>query len=474
MSAARLAVVGAVGEAAGRPLRLIRCANASCAEARAACLASPPCDTVEVRPAGRRARGAAAPPPPPTATLRASFASFGSRVDPLLREEALLCRSLAAWARSGAVPPGAYAARHRRLLWRDHFCDEYAAPRGEALPDLGAALPPAPPAPAHCPPREAELLVFTYHNRPSAWLCAFLRSLAFRGVPALVLGWQPHAFARANNVFYFTDRVYTYLRYLRACGSIGAEAKLIFCDADEMLQLGAAPLRRRAEELLARTGAQVVLSAEARCMPEKLGKLAWAHSVASGGAMHKKWPRCLNTGNWIGRAKPVAAMLHRICRPCQAGLDIDAVSRRYSRAYSAQVREWVYSEQAELMRLYLAKPPNESGWTLDFQQRLFHPNFWFNPQADTRVLPDGRIKNVHTGSLPAFIHYNGNSKAMWTGPHAPAALSAALRRAYEKRTGDTGLHKLDAFLRDHVAFLGPTFQRDTNVTFADVCRGGAI
>ena len=33
----------------------------------------------------------------------------------------------------------------------------------------------------------------------------------------IVLGWQPREFGRANNVFYFTDRVYTLLRYLLSC-----------------------------------------------------------------------------------------------------------------------------------------------------------------------------------------------------------------------------------------------------------------
>lgn len=32
--------------------------------------------------------------------------------------------------------------------------------------------------------------------------------------------------------------------------------------------------------------------------------------------------------------------------PCRSGLDVREVFRRYTRAYSAQVSHWIYSEQA--------------------------------------------------------------------------------------------------------------------------------
>ncbi|KAL3932981.1 MAG: hypothetical protein SGPRY_000486 [Prymnesium sp.] len=464
-----------MGYAAGSRLRVVRCANASCAEAMAACYSDPQCDTLAISTSlhrrGRRGRRSASESTT-SATLRSSYVNWGSNAEDLL-SEVTFCRKLAETARSGRIRPGEWAPVQRRALWREHFCDEYAAPRGAAIPDLGRSLSPSKETP-HCPPTGTTFMVITYQNGPSPWLCTFLRTLAYRNVPVTVLGWQPREFSRLNNVFYFTDRVYTYLRYLRSCPTLSPNASLLFCDADELLQVGLDALQRRTAELYRSTGADVILSAEARCMPEKLGKLAWAHSVATAGVMHKKWPRCLNTGNWVGRASAIASMLEQICRPCQAGLDIDTIFRRYARAYSAQVRNWIYSEQAELMRLYLSRPSNETRWVLDYQQRLFHPNFWFNPQADTRVLRDGRIRNAHTGSLSAFIHYNGNSKVMWTGPHSPSALSAALRHAYQLRTGDADLHLLDDFIVKQVDFLGPSFQRDSKVKFAEVCSLGAI
>tara|TARA_B100000780_G_scaffold114036_1_gene79896 strand:+ start:110 stop:682 length:573 start_codon:yes stop_codon:yes gene_type:complete len=190
--------------------------------------------------------------------------------------------------------------------------------------------------------------------------------------------------------------------------------------------------------------------------------------------MPKKWPRCLNTGNIVGRVPEAIDMLNQTCVPCRTGLSVNEIFRRYTRAYSQQVTSWIYSEQAELMRLYLAKPANVTGWVLDFKQRLFHPNFWYASGRDVAVLPDGRLMNRHTRSVSAFIHYNGDSKYTWKDQHSPAALSAALRRAYEQRTGDVRLEKLDAFLSERVTFLGPTFQQDRGVTFAQICSKGAI
>ena len=190
--------------------------------------------------------------------------------------------------------------------------------------------------------------------------------------------------------------------------------------------------------------------------------------------MPKKWPRCLNTGNFVGRVSTITDLLNRTCIPCRSGLHADEVFRRYARAYSAQAGDWVYSEQAELMRLYLQRPPNESGWVLDFQQVLFHPNYWFSARADVRVLADGRLENRHTSSAPAFVHYNGDSKRTWHGEHAPVALERALRRSYAARLGSARAGQLEAYVRERVSFLGPTFARDRGVGLREVCGQGSI
>ena len=135
-----------------------------------------------------------------------------------------------------------------------------------------------------------------------------------------------------------------------------------------------------------------------------------------------------------------------------------------------QVRDWIYSEQAELMRLFLERDAKSTDWLLDYKQLLFHPNFWFTASWDTRVLKDGRIHNKYTASTPAFIHYNGDSKRTWHGEYSPQALARALRRS----APSAKLERLDTYLRDEVAFLGLTFVRDTSVTFRDVCSRGSI
>jgi hypothetical protein len=477
-------LLGVVGDAAGLFLRRMACANADCLDAMRACRELPRCDIIEVQPpatrpppARRNARRARQGQQQSMATLRASWTTWGAQ-SPKLRQEVARCKKQNLVAL--AVPPGQWLTKARRQAWQQNFCDEYTAARGEALPDFGRALRPheasAPAGTMHCPPAGTRFLLITYQNGPSPWLCTFLRTLGYEGVAVTVLGWQPREFVRANNVFYFTDRVYTLLRYLTSCrAAFSPGASVMFCDVDELYQLGggADMLIAQANALYGRTGASVIISAEARCMPDRLGKPSWAHSEAVE-HMHKKWPRCLNTGNFVGRIDATIDLLNRTCIPCRSGLSVQDIFRRYTRAYSAEVRSWVYSEQAELMRLYLARPANVSGWILDYRQQLFHPSFWFTAAIDMRVLEDGRIMNRYTASTPAFMHYNGDSKRTWRGQFSPSALARALRRKYVARTGDEQLKRLPDYLRMGVSILGPTFVRDERVVFDDICRQGSI
>ena len=487
MTATNITLLGVVGDAAGMLLRKVACAEPDCADAVRICRELSGCDTVEhqladfQRNAGvpvletqRRWRRRNRPAQPSIAKLRSSWTTWGAH-NPALAAEVERCQALTREARS--LPPGRWLTKARRMTWQQSFCDEYCASGGAALPDFGRALRPvelkAPPGALHCPSAGAQLVIITYQNGPSPWLCTLLRTLGYRDVEVTVLGWQPREFVRANNVFYFTDRVYTLLRYLLSCPMPGA--RILFCDADELYQLqgGLAELASSADAVHRRTNASVVISAEARCMPDRLGKKAWAHSEAVE-HMHKKWPRCLNTGNFVGDYSATVEMLRQTCIPCRNGLHVDEIFKRYTRAYSHDVRDWVYSEQAELMRIYLERPANESGWILDYRQQLFHPNFWFTAWYDIVVLEDGRIANRHTGSTPAFIHYNGDSKRTWKKEYSPPALARALRRAYVSRTGDSKFEQLHGFMRKSVHFLGPTFVRDASVTFDDVCRLGSI
>ena len=497
-----ITAIGAAGDASGQRLREMNCAVPDCADAVRACSLLARCDTVEMRlpvvvqqhggrgrgrPAQRRRRnGSIMPAATPMAVLRASWSQWGSR-DPALAKGVRDCQALTDEAR--ALPPGRWLNKQRRLTWQQSYCDEYVASSGQPLPDFGRPLMPTEltsPSGATCPPAGTRLLLVTYQNGPSPWLCSFLRTLGYRNVHVTVLGWQPSEFVRNNNVFYFTDRVYTLLRYLITCARSGAllpDASVMFCDSDELYQLrgGMDELARRSESLLERTSAKVVISAEARCMPNRLGPQSWAHSLASSYVLRtsspaevKKFPRCLNTGNFVGRVAATIDLLNQTCIPCRDGTPIEDIFRRYTRAYSAQVRNWIYSEQAELMRLYLAKPANVTGWILDYGQELFHPSFWFTAAWDMRVLSDGRLRNRYTGSTPAFMHYNGDSKRTWRGVYSPRALARALRASYARRTGDAAFSGLGEYLRQGVSFLGPTFARDQAVTWSDICTAGSI
>ena len=390
-SGKHVARLGVAGDASGMLLTKMICAEADCADAVRACADLFRCDTVELQfpKSKHRLRRRVHPHELlATAKLRASWDTWGSHV-PTLGKEVERCKLLSAEARS--VAPGQWLSQPRRMTWQQSFCDEYCASSGTALPDFGRELRPeeavAPLLLKHCPAPGTKLLLITYQNGPSPWLCTFLRTLGYRDVGITVLGWQPHEFVRANNVFYFTDRVYTLLRYLLACRlSMSDETNIMFCDADEMFQLAApaAELAAQAEALLQQTRSRVVISAEARCMPNRLGESSWcrchggatrtpqrphalppplrrptiarAHSHgrrpnpldASRGArrfhsggfgMPRKWPRCLNTGNFVGRVGPTIDLLNRTCIPCRQGWTVEGIHRRYTRAYSSQVRE---------------------------------------------------------------------------------------------------------------------------------------
>ena len=392
--------------------------------------------------------------------------------------------------RARAVPAGKGIAMVFRRDWLLSGCDEVAAPAGFSLPELGGMLPPV--EQPHCPPPETELLVVTYQQKPSTWLCSFVKSFGYAGVSVTVLGWDPHGFSRGNNVFYYSGRVFATLRFLLACRQrLSPNAFFLFCDVDELLQVNAATLLATIRDRFrtARRDTELIFSAEAMCTPRKMGQRAWAHAEAMRPGMHKKLPRCLNTGNYVGTVANVIRYLNGTCLPCQQE-SIDAVYRRYTRAFSATVgvwrglelkpNEWAYPEQYVAMSQYLAMNPNTSRWTLDFDQRLFHPNYWYNAYWEMRITDTGRLRNAWSGSTPALIHYNGNSKTLWKNDYSAAGVDRALRREYAVRSAG-GPHlqaltdaqvdaRLETFVREHVAFLGATFERDPAVSLGQVCR----
>lgn len=492
-STPRAKVVGHVGEAGGRLLKTFECEAADCPEALARCADTPKCNLVELlKPNAtalalqisrlqnlkhtalanrRRAKLTRKLNGKTTAKLRATWATWGAVNAPDLAADVEVCRAIARRA-AATDERGLGKGDHRQ--WFTLHCDEYCALEKEPLPNLGVPPPPLRAEVVHCPTPSPLLHVVTYQNGPTKALCSFLRSTWYAQVPVTVLGWQPRDFARATNVFYFSDRVYTYLRYLESCPRLATGSLVLFSDADELLQVGGVELEQSAAQLIAEAGASVVVSAEASCMPARLGSASWEHSQKKVPGLHKKAPRCLNTGNLLGYAAPLIDLLNQTCIPCAEGHTTADIYRLYARAYSKKVERWIYSEQAKLMELYVARAPSDPKWSLDFHQKLFHPNFWWNTANDMRVEPDGRLRNAHTGSRPAFIHYNGDSKRTFKGNYSYSALAAAL----ERRHGVGGAVArdaggFDAFVSRRVDFLSPLFEREA-VTADQVCANGGV
>ena len=99
-------------------------------------------------------------------------------------------------------------------------------------------------------------------------------------------------------------------------------------------------------------------------------------------------------------------VLNQSCLPCRRGLDPRHYFRAVPRTYSFALRRdcLVYVDQNEIMQQFLARPFEASGWTLDYEQSLFHPVFKFDQKKDVSVTPSGRLQGV-TGSVAALLHY---------------------------------------------------------------------
>ena len=290
---AMVAIVGAVGDAAGELLRRMPCAEARCEDAVRACA---PRAATRWR-CGSWRRAVEAEPPRDSAAARryVLWGAYASDLAPSVRRCKVRCRRTTPRLATGGRCRG--ARRGGVLLRRARRERRHAAPRPRA--DAAAAAPSR---------RTVRLRVKLSSSRTRTARrrgCAPSRHarLPWRADHCARLA--AARYVRSNNVFYFTDRVYTTLRYLLACPDLAPDASFLFYDTDELLQVGRA--RLETEEVYAATRARVIVSAEARCMPERLGKQAWAHSDAAirqSGVGSKatakelhKWPRCLNTGN---------------------------------------------------------------------------------------------------------------------------------------------------------------------------------
>ena len=491
-----LTVLGTVGEAAGKRLHIMRCEAANCTDAIIRCRATTSCDTVEItsdqatdvrayftshlamnNPGYEQPRK-----PIAVAVLRASWQhwvtadaadgalakAFQSRrkLWPQLSSRHPLhhCKNLTRIAHSRR--PGTQTPWIGRRQWPIYYCDEYAAAAGDSLPDLGRALKPI--TKAHCPVHGTDLLILTYANRASRWLCALLRTFRLQGVTDVtVLGWHPAGFARANKFFYFAHRVHAMLVYLRLCAhALTENASILFTDEDEMLQIGVAELRAAITQRFQHDKVAISMAAERNCVPIRLRSASAAKThetlrrlgLSTEALTHaeKHWPACANAGNFVARGAAAAiSLLNRTCKSCRLGAAAEDVYTRTTLQYSQLAEADIYNDQVEVSEQY-AESSLASVIALDVRQSLFMPVFRMKTGWDLLRQPDGRLVNKWTAGwpgagVPAFVHFNGDAKAM-TGAFSPASLySALLNGTTASGRGGT--------LFPEVSFLGPSFER---------------
>ena len=259
----------------------------------------------------------------------------------------------------------------------------------------------------------------------------------------------------------------------------------------------------------ARPQAQVVFSAEVSCAPRKMNNASWSYARRErpgedfGDSLAGHWrqakPFCLNSGNIAGRPAAIIDLLNKTCRACRRGWSPQQVFEHFSRTYSEGLGGWIYPAQRGLMKLYLAAPSAQTGWTLDYGNEVFHTNgvqprpvpppvstsHQFVPGvADGVPSRSGAVQERFDGSLssrvtrttPALVHYNGPSRENWERWQSPGARLAKLQDAFVTNSGARSDAEADAaverFVRERVAFLGPDLVRRREVGLAAACAGG--
>tara|TARA_B100000795_G_scaffold237826_1_gene198641 strand:- start:797 stop:1558 length:762 start_codon:yes stop_codon:yes gene_type:complete len=210
-------------------------------------------------------------------------------------------------------------------------------------------------------------------------------------------------------------------------------------------------------------------------------------------------PFCLNSGNIAGRPAAIIDLLNKTCRACRRGWSPQQVFEHFSRTYSEGLGGWIYPAQRGLMKLYLAAPSAQTGWTLDYGNEVFHTN-GVQPRPVPRPVStshqfvpgvadgvpsrsgavqerfDGSLSSRVTRTTPALVHYNGPSRENWERWQSPGARLAKLQDAFVTNSGARSDAEADAaverFVRERVAFLGPDLVRRREVGLAAACAGG--
>jgi hypothetical protein len=457
--------LGSVGAAAGPLLRRLPCYDqpvSVCKEsAQAACLNTTGCRVLELV-CGRNATLCQ------SALMRGGYRRFGAGVWSTVLERAIRsCRDM----NRAALDPKR-ASNPKR--WKRLNCFEYADD-GRGLPDLGRILP-GELSREHCPQAEESrpLVLLSYQSAPSRELCTFLSSLAYADVPITLLGWDPVA-PRRSKLWYYASKIYTVLRFLLLCG--GSPSRLIaFADIDQLAQLQSYDsLVRRVvallEELAAETG--VVVGSELMAVPNWLVKETRGLAEARRPSMPPRWPRFVNSGNYVGRAHAVVRMLNATCKPCRSNKGFSVMSeqiwRRFPRGYSALMPELIFHDQHELVQAWLRTPDLLA---LDHQCKLFHNNHYTHPEAELRYVRGAAIHSLRTGTTPAFLHWNGHTKAdRYRWPYSIDSVAALQRMAHQRRFSNESLRRarLDRWLDSNLVVLNARFERQTGLRWGDVC-----
>ena len=201
---------------------------------------------------------------------------------------------------------------------------------------------------------------------------AFLTSVANQGVPVTLLGWDPPpvGWRRPLKQYYFSDKLYTFTRFLVHCAP-RPDATVLLTDVDEIVQMDLATMRERATQLLATT--EVVLAAEVQCLPPTAIYATRRLAMSFRPLLPERWPRCPNSGNLVGSVRGVVGLLNETCGQCLHMARGDGW-RHYARNYSYELHGagLMFRNQPRFTHVYLARA-DHSRLSLDFGQRIGLP-----------------------------------------------------------------------------------------------------
>ena len=266
---------------------------------------------------------------------------------------------------------------------------------------------------------------------------------------------------------------------------------MLFCDADALMHLPKASVERILRKALhlgnngRHTSGTSSPSIHIPTLPNLFPVIFAAESescypsaVYHNASTSAYWPQaCLSSSSYFGTARAVMLMLNQSCGACRTGGGVEEVHRKFHSSYGELINpSWFIDDQVEMAKIYVAglrDPASiaplalslDSSHRVSLQVSTFDARGVATPPATLQVQPNGLFHSRPTDTAPAFVLFDGPSKA-FKGPHSPAALMSAIRKSYDGAPGN------DHAKKERITFVGADFTSAVSGSLQAACSAG--